>query len=44
MSAGTITITAGRPNRDGDERDFAGPDGTYTFCAQPEGSYTVRDA
>lgn len=22
----------------------AGPDGTYAFCAQPEGSYTVRDA
>ena len=30
MSAGTITITAGRPNRGGEERDFAGPDGTYT--------------
>jgi len=29
MSAGTITITAGRPNRQGDEKDFAGPDGTY---------------
>ena len=26
---GTITITAGRPNRQGDEKDFAGPDGTY---------------
>ena len=26
----TITITAGRPNRQGDEKDFAGPDGTYT--------------
>jgi hypothetical protein len=26
----TITITAGRPNRQGDERDFSGPDGTYT--------------
>lgn len=25
----TITITKGRPNRQGDERDFAGPDGTY---------------
>lgn len=24
-----ITITAGRPNREGEERDFAGPDGTY---------------
>lgn len=24
-----ITITAGRPNRQGDEKDFAGPDGTY---------------
>ena len=30
MSAGTITITAGRPNRQGDEKDFSGPDGTYT--------------
>ena len=30
MSAGTITITAGRPNREGDEKDFSGPDGTYT--------------
>ena len=30
MSAGTITITAGRPNRQGEEKDFAGPDGTYT--------------
>ena len=29
MSAGTITITAGRPNRQGDEKDFTGPDGTY---------------
>lgn len=29
MSAGTITITAGRPNRGGEEKDFAGPDGTY---------------
>lgn len=29
MSAGTITITAGRPNRQGEEKDFAGPDGTY---------------
>jgi hypothetical protein len=29
MSAGTITITAGRPNRQGEERDFRGPDGTY---------------
>jgi hypothetical protein len=29
MSAGTITITAGRPNRQGEERDFSGPDGTY---------------
>ena len=29
MSAGTITITAGRPNRQGDEKDFSGPDGTY---------------
>jgi hypothetical protein len=28
--SGTITITAGRPNRQGDEKDFAGPDGTYT--------------
>jgi hypothetical protein len=28
-SAGTITITAGRPNREGEERDFAGPEGTY---------------
>lgn len=28
MSAGTITITAGR-EREGNERDFAGPDGTY---------------
>lgn len=26
----TITITAGRPNRQGNEQDFAGPDGTYT--------------
>jgi hypothetical protein len=26
----TITITAGRQNRQGDERDFSGPDGTYT--------------
>jgi hypothetical protein len=24
-----ITITAGRPNREGDWKDFAGPDGTY---------------
>lgn len=24
-----ITITAGRPNRQGDEQDFAGPDGSY---------------
>lgn len=30
MSAGTITITAGRPDRGGDTKDFAGPDGTYT--------------
>jgi hypothetical protein len=30
MSAGTITITAGRPNRQGEEKDFSGPDGTYT--------------
>jgi hypothetical protein len=30
MSTGTITITAGRPNRQGDEKDFSGPDGTYT--------------
>jgi hypothetical protein len=30
MSAGIITITAGRPNRQGDEKDFSGPDGTYT--------------
>ena len=30
MSAGTITITAGRPNREGEEKDFSGPDGTYT--------------
>lgn len=30
MSNGTITITAGRPNRQGDEKDFSGPDGTYT--------------
>lgn len=29
MSAGTITITAGR-ERDGNENDFAGPDGTYS--------------
>ena len=29
MSAGTITITAGRPNREGEEQDFSGPDGTY---------------
>ena len=29
MSAGTITITAGRPNRQGEEKDFSGPDGTY---------------
>jgi hypothetical protein len=29
MSAGTITITAGRPNREGGEKDFSGPDGTY---------------
>jgi hypothetical protein len=26
----TITITAGRPNREGDEKDFSGPDATYT--------------
>lgn len=26
----TITISAGRPNRQGDEQDFTGPDGTYT--------------
>jgi hypothetical protein len=26
----TITITAGRQNRQGDEREFSGPDGTYT--------------
>lgn len=25
----TITITAGRQNRQGDEKDFSGPDGTY---------------
>lgn len=25
----TITITKGRPNRQGDEKDFSGPDGTY---------------
>jgi len=25
----TITISAGRPARDGGEKDFAGPDGTY---------------
>jgi hypothetical protein len=30
MTAGTITITAGRPDRGGDTKDFAGPDGTYT--------------
>ena len=29
MSAGTITITAGRAPREGDETDFAGPIGTY---------------
>jgi hypothetical protein len=30
MPAGTITITAGRPNRGGDEKEFSGPDATYT--------------
>ena len=30
MTADTITITAGRPDRGGDTKDFAGPDGTYT--------------
>jgi len=29
MSAGTITITAGRAPREGNEQDFQGPDGTY---------------
>lgn len=28
-STDTITITAGRPGREGTEKDFAGPDGTY---------------
>lgn len=25
----TVTITGGKPNRQGDEKDFTGPDGTY---------------
>jgi hypothetical protein len=29
LSADTITITAGRPAREGDAQDFSGPDGTY---------------
>ncbi len=29
MTDDTITISAGRPNRQGDAEDFTGPDGTY---------------
>ncbi len=29
MTDDTITISAGRPNRQGDAEDFSGPDGTY---------------